>query len=136
MSGAAACRRGIGPFRFSKKASHYRGAMTSPSIADWESLDVRIGTVIRAEPNAGARDPALALWVDLGDRGIVQSSAKITDKYEAQDVIGKQVVVVCGFESMRVGGFRSDVLVLGALTPNGVVLLSPDANVDPGSTVA
>ena len=110
--------------------------MTRPSIADWESLDVRIGRVIRAETNVGARDPALALWIDLGERGVVQSSAKITDRYAVEDMVGKQVVVVCGFESLRVGGFRSDVLVLGAVTPNGVVLLSPDADVDPGATVA
>jgi len=110
--------------------------MTRPSIADWESLDVRIGRVIRAETNVGARDPALALWIDLGERGVVQSSAKVTDRYAVEDMVGKQVVVVCGFESLRVGGFRSDVLVLGALTPDGVVLLSPDADVDPGAAVA
>lgn len=109
--------------------------MIRPTIADWEALDVRIGTVTRAELNAGARDPALALWVSLGDE-VVQSSAKITDLYEAPDLVGRQVVVVCGFAPMRIGGFRSDVLVLGALTPSGVVLLAPDTPVDGGSIVA
>ena len=110
--------------------------MTQPTMADWEALDVRIGTVIRAEPNTGSRQPALALWIDLGQDAVVQSSARITDGYAVSDMVDKQVVVVCGFESMRVGGFRSDVLVLGAPTTRGVVLLSPDMPVDPGSIVA
>lgn len=110
--------------------------MAPPTFADWEALDVRIGTVTRAEPNAGSRDPALALWIDLGDEGIVQSSAKITDLYAASDMVGRQVVVVCGFAPLRVGGFRSDVLVIGALTASGVVLLAPDSPVDAGSVVA
>lgn len=105
-------------------------------MADWEALDVRIGTVTRAEPNAGSRDPALALWIDLGHGNVVQSSAKITELYAAPDLVGNQVVVVCGFATMRVGGFRSDVLVLGAVTPRGVVLLAPDTQVDAGSIVA
>lgn len=105
-------------------------------MGDWEALDVRIGTVMRAEPNTGSREPALALWIDLGEGAVVQSSAKITDIYAISDMVDKQVVVVCGFESLRVGGFRSDVLVLGAVTTHGVVLLSPDTSVDPGSIVA
>ena len=107
--------------------------MATPS--DWEELRVRVGTVTDAALNDGARDPAIALWIDFGDDEL-QSSAKITDRYEPQDLIGRQVVAVTGFESMRVGGFRSDCLVLGALTPDGVVLLAPDTEVDAGSEVA
>ena len=110
--------------------------MKTPSMADFEALDVRIGTVVRAEPNIGSRDPALALWIDLGEGVVVQSSAKVTDRYTPSDLVDRQVVVVCGFDSIRVGGFRSDVLVLGALTHDGVVLLGPDEGVEPGSTVA
>lgn len=112
----------------------YRGPM-APTIDDWHGLDVRIGTVVRAEVNAGARDPALALWIDLGERGIVQSSAKITERHGPGDVTGRQVVVVCGFDAIRVGGFRSDVLVLGVEEPDGVVLLSVDEIVADGSPV-
>ncbi|MGI9528972.1 MAG: tRNA-binding protein, partial [Acidimicrobiia bacterium] len=68
--------------------------MTRPTFTDWEALDVRIGTVTRAESNPGSRDPALALWIDLGDEGIVQSSAKITELYAPSDMVGRQVVVV------------------------------------------
>lgn len=107
-----------------------------PSIDDWEALEVEVGTVVRAEPNTGARDPALRLWIDFGAQGVLQSSAKITDRYEPADVVGRQVVAVTGFEPIRVGGFRSDVLVLGAVTDDGVVLLTPDSPVEPGTGVA
>jgi tRNA-binding protein len=76
------------------------------------------------------------LWIDIGGIEPVQSSAKITDLYQPQDLVGTQVVVVNGFEPMRVGGFRSDVLVLGIVTDAGVVLLRPDSSVTPGSSVA
>lgn len=107
---------------------------TMPTIDDWNALRVMIGTVLRAEPNTGARDAAVKLWIDLGGAEPVQSSAKITDQVD--QLIGRQVVVVAGFEPVRVGGFRSDVLVLGGITSEGVVLLAPDEAVPPGSPVA
>jgi tRNA-binding protein len=107
-----------------------------PTLEDFEALALRVGTVLRAEPNDGARDSAYKLWIDIAGAGPVQSSAKITDLYSADELVGRQVVVVTGFEPMRVGGFRSDVLVVGALTDAGVVLLVPDAPVPRGSAVA
>jgi tRNA-binding protein len=107
-----------------------------PTIADWNALQVRVGTVVRAAPNEGARDPAISLWIDFGEHGEHQSSAKVTDHYAPEELVGRQVVAVTGFDPIRVGGFRSDVLVLGAVTPDGVVLLTPDTPVEPGSGVA
>jgi tRNA-binding protein len=107
-----------------------------PTIEDWHGLRVRAGTVLRAEPNDGARDPSLRLWIDFGDLGTLQASAKVTDRYEPEDLVGAQIVAVTGFDPIRVGGFRSDVLVLGALAPGGVVLLRPDGPVEPGSEIA
>lgn len=106
-----------------------------PTFDEFATLDLRIGTVVRCEPNAGAREPALCLWIDFGGETL-QSSAKLTDLYRPEDLVGTQVVAATGFEPMRVGGFRSDVLVIGALTDRGVVLLRPDSDVPPGSTVA
>ena len=103
---------------------------------DWEYLRVRIGTVVRVEPNTTARSPSYRMWIDFGDLGVLQSSAKLTDRYDLADLAGRQVVAVTGFAPMRVGGFRSDVLVLGAMTDHGVVLLRPDENVAPGTDVA
>jgi tRNA-binding protein len=107
-----------------------------PTFDDLHSLQIRIGTVVRAEPNEGARDPAYKLWIDFGPLGEKQSSAKIVDLYEPDDLIGRQVAAVTGFAPLRVGGFRSDVLVIGALTDAGVVLLAPDTTVPDGSEVA
>lgn len=107
-----------------------------PTLEDFQALAVRVGTVRRAEPNMKSQHPALKLWIDFGPHGELQSSARITDRYEADDLVGRQLVAVTGFPSLRVGGFRSDVLVLGALTDAGVVLLEPDAPVPPGSDVA
>jgi tRNA-binding protein len=107
-----------------------------PTVEDLEALALRIGTVERAEHNEGARDPAYELWVDVGEEQDVQSSAKITEFYDAEALVGRQVIVETGFEPIRVGSFRSDVLVIGALTLEGVVLLKPDKPVPPGSTIA
>ena len=107
-----------------------------PTFDDFEALAIRAGTVLRAEPNTGSRHPALKLWIDFGELGELQSSAKITDQYDAAGIVGRQVIAVTGFPPMRVGGFRSDVLVLGAITDGGVILLNIDAPVPPGSVVA
>lgn len=76
------------------------------------------------------------MWIDFGEQGVKQSSAQIADLYEPDDMIGTQVVAVTGFAPMNVGGFVSEVLVVGALTDDGVVLLRPDHPVDAGSDVA
>jgi tRNA-binding protein len=107
----------------------------APTFDDFAALDLRVMTVLRCEPNEGARDPAYRLWLDGGDLGEVQSSAKLTERYDPEDLIGKQVLAVNGFESLRVGGFRSDVLVLGVESDDGVVLITTEAPVDPGSSV-
>ena len=107
-----------------------------PQMSDWDDLAVRVGTVVRAAPNEGAKDPAYSLWIDFGHLGEMQSSAMISDLYDPPQLVGRQVVAVTGFESTRVGGFRSDVLVLGALTDDGIVLLELERPVMPGSIVA
>lgn len=106
-----------------------------PAPSDWESFAVAVGTIVRCETNDGARDPAYRLWIDLGADEPSQSSAKLTDRYRPDDLIGRQVVAVTGFEPIRVAGFRSDVLVIGVETTDGVVLLSPGRPVPNGSPV-
>jgi len=106
-----------------------------PTIDDFEELALRVGIVSRAELHPASRHPAIKLWIDFGPLGDLQSSAKVTDRYQPEDLVGRQIVAVTGFPAMRVGGFRSDVLVLGALTDGGVVLLGADDPVPPGSAV-
>ena len=107
----------------------------SASWKDFERLDLRVGTIVQAEPNTAARDPSYRLWIAVEEGSVSQSSAKVTDRYRAEELVGRQVVVVTGFEPLRVGGFRSDVLVLGAVADGGVVLLGLDQPVPPGTTI-
>ena len=108
----------------------------SAPFADFERLDVRVGEIVRAEPFPEARRPAYKLWIDFGEGGTRTSSAQITALYAAEDLPGRQVVAVVNFPPKRIAGFRSDVLVLGALTDEGVVLLCPERDVPPGSRIA
>ena len=109
---------------------------TSVGFADFERLDVRVGKVVRAEPFPEARKPAYRLWIDFGELGTRTSSAQITTLYAADDLPGRQVVAVVNFPPKRIAGFRSEVLVLGALTDEGVVLLHPERDVPLGSRIA
>lgn len=97
---------------------------------------MRVGTVLTAEAHVGARRPAYLLLIDFGPLGEMQSSAQITDRYQPEELVGRQVVAVTGLPPLYIGDFRSDVLILGALTASGVVLLNTDVAVDPGSEVA
>ena len=76
----------------------------TPTIEDLVALGLRVGTVTDAEPNTGAPDPAYRLWIDFGDLGALQSSAKITDRYAAEALVGRQVVAVTAFDPVSVGG--------------------------------
>lgn len=106
--------------------------MAEISFEDFQKVDVRVGTVIRAEPYPEARKPAIKLWVDFGDDlGVKKSSAQITVHYDVDALIGKQVLAVVNFPPRQVGKFMSEVLVLGLPDENGeVVLAGPDGKVD------
>ena len=106
------------------------------TIEDFQELQLRVGTVLTAETHDGTRKSAYKLLIDLGPWGEKQSSAQVTDRYRPDELVGRQVVVVTGMPPRRVAGYRSDVLILGALTDSGAVLLNPDAAVAPGSEVA
>ena len=101
---------------------------------DFMKVDIRVGTVVRAEPFPEARTPAIKLWVDFGPEvGERKSSAQITRHYDTDSIVGKQVVAVTNFPPRQIGKFMSEVLVLGIPDGDGeVVLLGPDRKVPDG----
>lgn len=103
-------------------------------IDDFLKVDIRVGTVLRAEPFPEARKPAFKLWVDYGPEiGEKKSSAQITAHYAPEDLIGRQVLAVVNFPPRQIGPFMSEALVLGLHDAEGkVVLIGPDKGVPDG----
>lgn len=102
--------------------------------ADFERVEIRAGTVLRAEPFPEARKPAFKLWVDFGEpHGVKKTSAQLTVHYAPDALIGRQVVGVLNFPPRQVGPLMSEFLVLGLPDAAGaIVLLRPDHDVPNG----
>ena len=105
------------------------------TLEDFNKIDIRVGTIVDASINKGARSSAYKLKINFGELGIKNSSAQITDLYKPEDLIGKQVIAVINFEPIRISQVKSEVRVLGADTENGVVLLNLDKKVENGAKI-
>ena len=107
---------------------------TPATLDDFDRIDIRVGTVIDAQPFPEARKPAIKLWIDFGaEIGVRQSSAQITEHYDIAELTGRQVCAVVNFAPRQIGKFRSEVLTLGMPDAEGaVVLVRPDRAVPAG----
>ena len=104
---------------------------------DFKKVDIRVGTVLSVTNNEKARQAALVLEVDFGEKiGVKTSSAKITHYYNLDNLVGKQIIAVCNFPTKNIAGIISEVLILGTVDKeNKVVLLHPSQKVGNGLQV-
>lgn len=111
----------------------YLGRMENLSWADFEKMDIRVGTVLEATPFPRAKKSAYRLTIDFGNLGIKESSAQVTQHYTPETLKGQQVVAVVNFAPKNIAGFLSECLVLGIYDESGaVVLLQPQKPVSNG----
>ena len=109
--------------------------MEEISWNDFARVEMRAGTIVAVDDFTEARKPAYKLTIDFGELGVKQSSARVTDLYDAAALPGRQVLAVVNFAPKRIAGFLSEVLVLGLDGDGGVVLLTPEREVSLGRRV-
>ncbi len=104
----------------------------------FDKVDIRLGTVLSVKKNEKARKPSLVVEVDFGKEiGIRQSSAQITHYYNAENLVGKQVIGVCNFPEKNIAGVKSQVLILGSIDKEGkVTLVHPSQEAENGLPIA
>ncbi|HEX6667941.1 MAG TPA: tRNA-binding protein [Gemmatimonadales bacterium] len=106
------------------------------AVEAFEILDMRVGRILRAEPNERARKPSYKLWIDFGPLGEKTSSAQVRALYRVEDLVGRLVVAAVNLGSRNIAGFASEVLVLGLPSESGeVVLLAVERDVPLGGRV-
>lgn len=104
--------------------------------SDFEKVLLVAGTVLRVEPFPEARKPALKVWVDFGPYGEKKTSAQIAHLYKPEDLVGKQIVGVINFPEKQIGPFRSQFLLTGFHTDEGIVVTAVERPVPNGARLA
>lgn len=98
--------------------------MQTIDLFDFQKVEIRIGTIIKATPFPEAKKAAYKLLVDLGEKGTKNSSAQITDLYSPEELIGKQVICICNLKPRQIANFISEILVTGFSNPEGKIILA------------
>ena len=111
------------------------GAAAMINFDDFFKIDIRVGRIIDVQPFPEARKPAWKLQIDFGSEiGVKKSSAQITDLYDADALMGRQILAVVNFPPRQIGPFMSEVLTLGVSNSDGAIMLvRPDDEVEEGS---
>jgi len=105
--------------------------------AEFEKVELRAGTIVKVEDFPEARNPSFKLWIDLGELGVMKSSAQVTKLYTKEGLLGRQVLCVTNFPPKQVGPFVSEVLTTGFVLDGGeVVLAIPERTVPNGTRLA
>lgn len=116
--------------------SGYLWGMESITWQEFERIEMRVGTIIEVSDFPEAQKPAYRLHIDFGAYGIKKSSAQITDLYDKESLIGKQIIAVVNFPPKQIGKWMSECLVLGLVgDANGVILLQPERPAENGLQV-
>ena len=104
------------------------GTMMTISFEHFLKIDIRVGTIIRAEPYPEVNKPSVKLWIDFGEKiGEKKTSAQVTENYQIKELIGRQIAAVINFPPRQIGKFMSEVLILGFPDKDQeVVLIQPD----------
>ena len=103
----------------------------------FEAVELRVGTVVDVKDFPEARQPAYQVWVDFGEEvGVKKSSAQVTKLYTKEDLMGRQILGVVNFPNKQIGPFRSEFLLTGFVTDEGVVLAQPERAVPNGAKLA
>ena len=101
----------------------------------FERLDIRVGTVLKANDFPEAIKPAYQLQIDFGPLGTLNSSAQITKRYNKKDLVGKQLVAVVNLGAKKIANFESQCLILGAKDEEGIILLCPETELPNGQQI-
>jgi len=104
---------------------------------DFSKVEMRTGTILEAEVFKEARVPAYKLKIDFGEYGIKKSSAQITELYDLESLVGKQIIAVVNFPKKQIGPFMSECLVLGSVNDTGAVtLIQTERNTSNGERIS